>query len=339
MVERLDRRIQFLGGRWATFANSFPYDAFDVGRSVHYTREVSAYAWAGTVQSIEFVLRGNGFGFDHLGNGTGGGMAIYIDGVRTNSQAYTLGSNGDGALRRTTVTLPDSSTARRIRLDLPWRPVGPLQLAAGATLLDATPVNPSSLVVIGDSITEGAGATQPWNSWALLAGRRLGINDVHVSGVGGTGYLKRGGSNFLNLRQRIDDVLEAVDGGPPDMVAIAGGLNDNDLPPEQVGVEAEAYFRALRAGAPEMVIVVFGPFAGYPGYENSSLPAIRDAIFAAAARVGGIKSVDVSRWVTPDTRDTIFRVRGADGPHPMDTGHALYAQLAEDAIRRLFDRL
>ena len=341
LIPRGDQRVRLLGGTWEPVAPKpmFPFHLFDIGRSTHYTFDGKLGNYTATTTAVEFTMRGNAFEWQTLGSGNSGGWSLFVDGVRTNVDGYTLGSNGNGQPGWSKVVLPNSGQARRIRMVLPYRPLGELRLDAGATLLTTPVPRPSSMVVVGDSITAAAGASQPWRGWATLLGEMLGIDDIRVSGVGSSGYLNRGRGPYLTFRERITDVLNAVNGGPPDMVVIAGGINDSQLPPAQVGAEAEAYYRALRAGAPDMIIVVLGPFAGYPGYTGNMLPQLRDELFRAASRVDRVQTVDVTNWVTPDSRDNIFRDGGADGPHPKDTGHALYAQLAQDAIRRIVDRL
>ncbi len=176
----------------------------------------------------------------------------------------------------------------------------------------------------------------------MQASYRLGISNPIVSGVGGSGYLNRNPSDTgYNFRDRISDVLTAVDGGPPDAVVVAGGINDCSVAPggpytaEQVGNEALGYFQQLRAAAPKMAIFVLGPFTDYnnPNY-SPTLYACRDAIFTAARQVDDTYTVDVSDWVTAENRDAVFDGI-KNGPHPVATGHAIYGQRAAEKISQI----
>ncbi len=108
------------------------------------------------------------------------------------------------------------------------------------------------------------------------------------------------------------------------------------MPVQDVGDEALKYFQALRAGAPNMLIIVLGPFTDWNNAEYSShLTSCRNAIFASAAKVSGTYTVDVSDWVSLANRDQVF-LTTKNGPHPIDSGHEIYGKRAADAIRALF---
>ncbi|HEU0045071.1 SGNH/GDSL hydrolase family protein [Sphingomonas sp.] len=331
-------RIRLLGGPWVA-GTGFPGATMMYQRSVTYNGSTGGVSAGNTV--FEFLLIGDSFEYYTLGTGGPGNWSLEIDGVATNDAGYPSAPNNTGGGYYHLVTLPvGGGIARRIRITTPGRPFGGINVPAGATLLDSTPARTSSMVVIGDSITEGSVATAMWRRWANQLAYQLGIDNVDVSGVGGSGYLNALGYNGNNpraagfpdyrFRERINDVLTAISGGPPDLLVVAGGINDSALDPAAVGAEALLYFKALRAAAPDMAIVVLGPFWGDAAYP-ASLLAIRDAIFAAAAQVKRVATVDVSGWYARSDRSTWFN-GGANGPHPIDVGHAAYGQLAAAAI-------
>ncbi len=142
-----------------------------------------------------------------------------------------------------------------------------------------------------------------------------------------------------NHRDRIArDVLQCVNGGPPDALVIASGINDLDVvggtafSAAAIGAQALAIFQALRAASADMPIFVVGPWTDYnnPTYP-ASLVAGRDAIFAAAAQVARVHTIDVSGVVTMANRDTIFNGT-VDGPHPLDAGHQIYGSFVAAAM-------
>lgn len=136
-----------------------------------------------------------------------------------------------------------------------------------------------------------------------------------------------------------------MDGNPPDVLVIAGGLNDcaagagSPFTPAEVQTESLAYFQALRAAAPNMMMVAVGPFTDWnnPGYGPTWI-ACRDAIFASASKVSGTYTIDVSDWVTPANRDTVFN-GNAYGPHPVDAGHAIYGARFANAFASIVNGL
>src|SRR5215212_4398175 len=83
----------------------------------------------------------------------------------------------------------------------------------------STPATGPRVVFIGDSWTEGAGATG-WKGFASLTGERLGWTS-EVLGVGGSGYVSRGVGRST-FRQRIDPALDFG----PDVVVVQGSINE-----------------------------------------------------------------------------------------------------------------
>jgi lysophospholipase L1-like esterase len=349
VIAKDDSRVRFIGGRRAA-GTTYPSTIMMADQSTTYNASPS---WTiGINAGFEFVLPAtvNSFEWYTVGTGSPGNWAIEINGVATSDAGYASAPT-NGSLYYHRVDLPTSAIARRIRIWTPNRKFGGLNLPAGATLNDPTPAVALNAVFIGDSITEGSVSTAVWRAWAMQCAYRLGIDNPIVSGVGGSGYLNslgRNGSaqrvsgfNDYNFRERINDVLQAVNGGPPDVVVIAGGINDGAFyTPAQIQAEALAYFQALRAAAPDMIIIVSGPWAPYGGYgaAGSVYYTTRDAIFAAAQQVRGVETVDVSGFVTTANQDTIFNGT-VNGPHPVDAGHAIYGQLAAAAIAPIINSL
>lgn len=345
-----DTRIRWLGGKWISGPN-YPYDRARVGQSTTYRDPADLNGAglpryrAGENNGVQFVLPANQNEFEAvlIDSGSPQNINLIVDGSATSASGYSGDQVFKGSFNYTRFSLPPSGQARTVTVNFGFRPFMGLRLPAGGAIDSPTAAN-ASVVFIGDSITEGAVSTMADMAWPMQAAYRLGIANPIVSGVGGSGYLKRYPSDAgYNFRDRIDDVLTAVDGGPPDAVIIAGGINDCSVAPggpyspSEVGSAALTYFQELRSGAPDMPIFVLGPFTDYnhPDY-SQTLAACRDAIFEAANQVSDSHTIDVSDWVSNANRDVIFDGNN-NGPHPVNAGHAIYGQRAAEAMIRILN--
>ena len=363
VIDHSDSRLRWLGGRFAD-GTTYPASLARYGQSVTNGDLTITNSFglprdrSGINNGIEFTLPPNQTEFELvlLDAGVPTPMTMLVDGKLTNVGGYNLENGNTGGIKYSRIVLPSSLSARKVTLDFGARPFIGLRLPTSETVgaLPQSPA-PATVVFIGDSITEGAGSSSPDRSWPMRAAYRLGISDPVVSGQGGSGYLRRrpepGGYNF---RERLSDATESKNiasntatftGGTPDAIVIAGGINDCGVAPggpntmDQVGTEALAYFKALRAAAPQTLIFVLGPFTDYNNANYSATSfTCRDTIFAAAKKVPYIYTVDVSDWVTSANRDQVFN-GNTYGPHPVDSGHYIYGQRAADAIRELLNRL
>ena len=341
-----DPRIRHLGGRHSqpqTWPRNHMWWPQALSLVANPTYEANGFSYNRTslVDGYQFILPAGERQFEvySLDDGYVGGVYVEIDGVRTSSAPLSFGHGNDGRRRWTLVTLPPSASARDIRVITRRASLGEIRLPPSGTL---DPRNPQwdakpRVVIVGDSISEGEGAGHGADSWAVHMAYRLGIDDpVNVS-LGGTGYLRRV-STRPNFREHIQDVIDAFGTNRPDVTFIAGGINDcAAFTPQEIGGEARTYFQELRAAAPDMAIVVFGPFGGPGGY-NASLAACADAIFAATNGITGIYTIDVSGWVTAENSAAIFSGRPGD-PHPVPAGHRYYAERGEAAVRALLAAL
>ncbi|GLZ51531.1 SGNH/GDSL hydrolase family protein [Actinomycetospora sp. NBRC 106378] len=190
----------------------------------------------------------------------------------------------------------------------------------GAT--DSIPV-----AVIGDSISAGTpyggrGVTN-WTALVETAEHWLVTNTA----IGGTGYVNAGSAAPFQAAQ-----LERAVAARPRLVVVEGSRNDIGLPPEHVRNAADRLYRELTARLPGTRIVVVGPF--WNAGTSTKAFAVRDAL-ASAARDAGATFVDpmAENWFTGayDGGPLI----AADGVHPTDAGHALYARRLQAALDRL----
>ena len=213
-------------------------------------------------------------------NGGGDKIRIRVDGQLVSATPITLVNDGSfyflpitfatRAFRRISIEQGSSSKFSGFQ-------IGP------SDTIELPAMRGPRCIVVGDSFTEGTGATAGAASdWVRRFGEAMGWDDVWASGVGGTGYLNPGTAGRVKFRDRLaNDVIPFA----PQIVMWAGGLNDQGTyTAANIQAEALACYQAIQAGIPGVVQVVLSPFwpAGVETYPTSLLDT-RDAIKAAAA--------------------------------------------------------
>jgi lysophospholipase L1-like esterase len=175
----------------------------------------------------------------------------------------------------------------------------------------------SSVTFIGDSWTEGVGATA-LRGYAVLAAEQLGW-EYTVLGVGGSGYLVPGrGSTF---GERIDRAVRT----DSDVVVVQGSLNERVSAVEDLAPAALETLTRLRAEAdPDTEILVLGA-SHTPGTDPAVIDGINRAVATAAAAVG-LRFVDVAAEEWTDPAEPYL---WADPNHPNDLGHQVIADRLE----------
>jgi lysophospholipase L1-like esterase len=186
--------------------------------------------------------------------------------------------------------------------------------------------------VLGDSYTEGL------LSYSRRLENALGW-EVWNSGAGGTGYVNPGPQGRMNFGARLQsDVLAFF----PDVVIVAGGLNDDGELPETVGTAAGALYDAILTNLPAAKVAVIGPW--WPtGYPSESILNVRDAIKRAALSRGLLfvdpivatnKSQIDAGWITgsgnasnPHNDGNADAFISLDGIHPTDLGQQYLASM------------
>lgn len=187
------------------------------------------------------------------------------------------------------------------------------------------------LIVLGDSITEGnygSGTTYYGAGFANVLGRALGIRDTWASGVGGTGYINTVSGTKYNFGQRVAaDVIARS----PDIVLVAGGINDAGSTQAAIQAAASSLFDTIRAGLPNALVAVAGPFAPTSGFNTyGPTVACRDAIQAAVGTRADFLFIDniAEKWMVNEAIYT-----SGDNTHPTILGHEMYAGCFANAIR------
>ena len=192
-------------------------------------------------------------------------------------------------------------------------------------------------IFLGDSFTEGAGGTR-YGGYVSTAGKVAGL-DALPSGVGATGIVNDYGGRGGRVKFR-DRLYWNVIALKPDVVVIAGGVNDTPLvangtvTPSQYRSEYDALIQEIKRSLPEAKIVVLGPFC--PGTPSSytGMTQIRD-LNREAAQAAGVPFIDVF-YFTDANRD---RYTSDDGFHLNDAGYEyLGKKLGADLARVLRQR-
>lgn len=262
-----------------------------------------------------------------LGTGYNSNVWFSVDGQRVNDDPVTFPDDARFYVSRVSFTTPGPHCLRAMFND---------PLFGGFVIRDDRKIwkpemTPRLRVMfIGDSFTESAG------HWPVLAADLLGWRDTWVSGVGGTGYVMAPPPkpDFL---QRFDrDVVPYR----PDVLVVAGGINDSSFAPQLIRAAAAEYLDRARQALPNAVILVLGPWnprAAVP-------PAVNDAIKSAAAgreHVYWVPNYD-DGWIAgtghagaprgDGNSDTMI---GDDTTHPTAAGHEYLARRFADHVRRL----
>lgn len=200
------------------------------------------------------------------------------------------------------------------------------RMDAAASAADAVDkaAQPLTVAFLGDSYTGGSNMDSgPQARWPALVSAALNWTPAYFA-VGGSGYLAPGqGQPFGD---RVDELIASQ----PDLVVVAGGLNDaSRYKAADIGAAAGVVFQRIRDGLPGVPIVVLGPFHPDPS-PPATITAARDAIQAAASAVAGTLFVDPLPWFAAGAVEI-----GSDNTHPTDAGHRAIADAATAAFQKL----
>ena len=220
----------------------------------------------------------------------------------------------------------------RIRLQLTY--YKGLHIEAGSTIKPVPAPKGPRAIFLGDSYTEGSGGSC-YGGYVIYAGIAAGLDAWH-SGVGGTGIVNNGGGLDGKVKFR-DRVSTDVISFNPDVVVIAGGINDAGLVHDsrtlsEYRAEYDLLIEAIKTGLPAAKIVVLGPFSPQtPSSLDPRLVTIRDAN-QAAAKAAGVPFIDVFYFTDANKSKYI----SDDNVHPNVAGHEyLGKKLGVDLVQAL----
>lgn len=323
--------IRRLGGPWVQSGPVFPGNLTMVQQNVVY---LTANGAIGGNPQVELLIDAGVTQIEWKGSACSY-VGVVIDGKLTATTGHAPApALSGGGYRSHVLTLTASTKSRRVRLILQRNAsFGEVRVNAGGRLLDPTPARTWSIYVLGDSITEGSIASRnALTSWLARFGLRIGADQIANGGVGGTGWV-RSIATGDPAAARLPVILNMVNGGPPDALICALGINDPgttqaDL--DAITAAVTAFMTTARAAAPHMPVIVFGPFGSYFGW--GSQQAKQDAIFAAARQFPHVYTVDTGSWWSNPAEYQLWYDPGTDTTHPIDPGHEALSQKAFDAV-------
>lgn len=202
-------------------------------------------------------------------------------------------------------------------------------IGASATL--PTPAHRQPQVYwIGDSYSRGTGARHPgFDDLLHVVKDRLRVATVTIDALSGTGYVKNNPERgYPSFPARAEAVLRSGR-VHPDVVVVAGSINDAHIAAAKARAAAARVFAAVRAAAPTARIVVIPFTTSYPS-PRWLRPSIRGV--AAAARAAKTSYFDLPAAAADATKST-KGLQGSDG-HPTAKGHALYGRLIARYLER-----
>lgn len=190
-------------------------------------------------------------------------------------------------------------------------PVGDsVQLGKPVSRSSATPDAERSLLVVGDSWTEGG----PMNSgptWPTL----MNVPDEWVvvqDAAGGSGYIGDGPNLAMTSGGRLGDILRNYS---PDVVLVAMGRNDVQHDPAQVIARATEDIGRMQDRWDDAEIVVFSPFS--PTEPDPSTIELTNRLRDMSGGLG-VQFLDVSRLIG-------LRAALIKDYHPNDAGQRAIA--------------
>ena len=183
------------------------------------------------------------------------------------------------------------------------------------------PPENSEALFVGDSYTEGSGASTARLAWAHLVSKQMGWKATYA-GVGGTGFTWGGGDkgdDGETISERVVK-LSKREGLQPKVVVLQGGQNDWRADADIVAVSVADAVGLARKAWPDATVIVFGPAAPQPlatSIERIDASVEEGAIEADALSINPARG----RWFTANnSREFDF-----DTAHVNDGGHALIA--------------
>ena len=194
-----------------------------------------------------------------------------------------------------------------------------------------------SVYWLGDSFSKGTGARKPgFTDLVHEAQSRLGFPDVAIDALGGTGYVKaNAGADFPNYVARVRRNF-GPDKARPDVVVVAGSINDAGQGPGRVQRAARELYDTLASLTPDAKVFVVTFTSRFP--VPPELVNVNEAVLAAAHSAPNvIGTLDLPRAAERAAAEDADSLQRSDA-HPSQMGHALYGRLIARSLSRALGR-
>lgn len=189
------------------------------------------------------------------------------------------------------------------------------------------------LLILGDSFTQGIGASDFRQGYAYQVGQTLGW-DHRINGEGGTGFTWPGPTGQDRIYSVRIAEAAADQSFRPNLVILQGGVNDYRANKDELHDAVIADISEVQAAFPDAQVIVFGPVAS--AARLAVTQNLDNPISSAAAeeRVPYLSPLRW-RWITEQNSAALI---DADGIHPTDAGHTFIAEKVVDFVRALQSR-
>lgn len=278
-----------------------------------------------------------------------GGMFVEIDETPLSDTPFFPTANGQGlVLDFSAVT---GREVRTIRVYASY--------ITGVSTFDTTsqvwayvPPNPFTMAVVGDSTGVGS-AAGPFGldnyNWQKRLARMIGCDNTFNNAVGSIGFCAQNTNGFAYLQS-----FAAIPGYSPDVVFVAGNLNDQSTASATRQAAITAFLQNLRSKLPVATVIVVGPWGATQNASAGLVSCEADLGIALAAQndpnmffVPLIARSSGQSWVTgtgtiaaPAATGNSSQYVYSDGTHPVALAHKdfmpkVYADVFRSVIQRV----
>jgi lysophospholipase L1-like esterase len=198
-----------------------------------------------------------------------------------------------------------------------------------------------SVYWLGDSYVAGGGARHPgFDDLVHVASQQAGLRNVTIDALGGTGYLKTNPvAKFPAYLTRAKKNLRPGR-ARPDLIIVAGSINDGIYSTQQVRSAASRLFAYLARAVPKAKVVVVPFTDGYP--IGTPVQHSIDGVLAAARSAPNVLGVlNLPAQVMAQRGNTSVATLGSRlfsttvKYHPSPAGHKLFGEIIGRFIAKL----
>lgn len=201
-----------------------------------------------------------------------------------------------------------------------WAVVAVVGTMLAACSADSPPAEPTQVLFFGDSYTVGTGLDDASARWTSQVATELGWVEINA-GCPGSGFT-RSALRCGTFAERLPELAVFE----PDVVVVAGGLNDRAHPDPEPAIAAT--LDAVAQQWPDADVWVVSA-VGYAGMEDAAVLDQINAALESHARARSMRWLDLGQPLL-DRPDLIL----GDRLHPTEAGHRLIALAFLAALKR-----